>query len=464
MDPARLLRVARTLVLEGGETRESHPDRDAIFTAAQVRSNNTFRSAAKDIGGHKTETGLRFFDSTKDGEIAFGPGAGVCVGVSVGARSVRAVLVDANGWQYAGKEIDAVDRQLELEPSVLLTRIKRAVFDTIKDGIANYPELLVGDALPLLGCAVALPTPISRDRHPVGHGLAHPTWNNGPLDRRVQVALGLGELPVFAMSDAHAAAIALARRETRGREHLEWQHPRLTVVLRLAGNVSGAVVVVERIRDDGEKGVVSGFERSILLGGVDNLAGEVGHVPVSPTTIAALGRSPEGDLGPLIRESCSCTLGGGTPPNHLEAYASVLALTRRLYPHKSRGAALKAILKNPQGKRHARALKDIGTLIGETMFAPALMLNPGSIVLTGSLALPPLQDAMREHLSAAHRLGSEPRVVSLSGDENDYIRASGAALAMIRVRVYRELERLLTGNHLDARVKALTKPVDRRSL
>jgi predicted NBD/HSP70 family sugar kinase len=462
MDRTRLLRVARALVLEGGDTPESHPDREAIFDAAGVSSNNTFRSAAKGIGGHKTETGLRFFDATRDGVLAFGPGAGVCVGVSIGARSVRAVLIDSNGWQYASREIDSIDGQLADEPKVLLARVRKAVIEVIKAGIDRHPELLVGDALPLLGCSVAWPTPISRDNYPVGHGLAHPTWNNSRLDRSVQVALGLGELPVFVMSDAHAAAIAVARRETRGAEPLRWPHPRLTIVLRLAGNVSGAVIVVERTKHDPNKGPISGFERSILLGGFDNLAGEVGHVPVSPTTIGSLDGNNK--LGLPVPARCSCTLPGEPPPEHLEAYASVLALTQRLYPNKSRGAALKAILKNPTGERHRRALKDIGTLVGETMFAPVMMLNPGSIVLTGSLALPPLEAGMREHLSAAYRLGSEPRILSLAGEENENIRAVGAALAMIRVRVYRQLEKLLTGGGMQANVAALTVPVRRRDL
>ena len=423
------------------------------------------RESAKAIGGHQANPGLRFFDGSSNGWIPFGPGAGVCVGVSVGARSVRAVLVDANGWEYAGETIDELDEQLAQEPLVL-ERVKEAVHRVLRRGLKDA-NLLVNDSLPLLGIAVAWPTPISRDRGPVGHALAHPTWNNGPLDQRVQLALGLGDVRdvrTFVMSDAHAAAIAVAHRETRGTENLNWTYPRLTVVLRLAGNVSGAVIVVEPKRQNRDKLEISGFKDSILLGGIDNQAGEIGHVPVSRELIKTLNRHAIEGLGQMRAGRCSCTVADAQTPDHLEAYASVLALTRRLYPRKSRGEALKAVQRNPKGTLHAHALKDVGTLVGETMLAPVAMLNPAMIVLSGSLALPPVENALKEHLAAAHKLGSQPKIKVLSGEENDNLRAKGAALAMIRIHVHRKFEELLGDRRYVENVRALTKPVDHASL
>jgi predicted NBD/HSP70 family sugar kinase len=453
------VRAAHALLLHGAATREHQPSRGALLSAADL-INTTFRASARAIGGQQADPGLRFFDGSTNGWFSFGPGAGVCVGVSVGARTVRAVLVDANGWEYAGAETDELDEQLAQAPAVVLKRIRQAVQRVLLGGLDDA-NLLVNDSLPLLGCAVAWPTPISRERRPVGHALADPTWNDEPLDRRVQTALGLEEIRTFVMSDAHAAAIAVAHRETRGAENVSWTYPRLTVVLRLAGNVSGAVIVVEPKRQNRDLLEVSGFRDSILLGGIDNQAGEIGHVPVSRELIETLNRSSLEALGPMQASRCSCTPADAQTPDHLEAYASVLALARRLYPQKSRGEALKAVQCDPNGTLHARALEDVGTLVGETMLAPVAMLNPAGIVLSGSLALPSVENALKERLAAAHKLGSRPKIRVLSGDENDNLRAKGAALAMIRIHVHRKFEELLGDERCAENVRALTKPIDR---
>jgi predicted NBD/HSP70 family sugar kinase len=457
------VRAAHALLLHGGATREGHVDRDILLKAAPVAVRYTsLRDAGRQIGVVQGKPGLRFFDSSKDNWLSCGPGAGVCAGVSVGATSVRSVLVDANGWEYAAKEIDAAENQLELEPDRLLARVRAAVIASLREGMSNR-ALLVDGQLPLLGCSVAWPTPISRDRRPVEHTLTQQARNNGPLDTRLRGALALGEIPVFVMSDAHAAAIAIARAETRGETHMEWSHPHLMIVLRIAGNVSGAVIVIEEKMPDRELGYVSGFLGSILLGGVDNQAGEIGHVPVSKETVRKLSRQRLEGARPLEAVQCSCAVTADEAPNHLEAYASVLAVTQRLYPEKKRSAALKAIARRSGSKLHAHTLADIGTLIGETMQAPVAMLNPASIVLSGSLALPPLEHAVREQLKVAHTLGSQPAIRSLSGNDNDYLRAKGAALAMLRVRVYRRLAELLN-RHAVENIRGLTHPIRRGDL
>ncbi len=453
------VRAAHALLLHGAATRDTQQGRKALFAAAGDLPNTTFRAASTGVGGHQTDPGLRFFDTSSNGWLSFGPGAGVCVGVSVGARGVRAVLVDTNGWEYASEELDGLEDQLALEPAIVLERVREAVHRVLERGLTDE-DLLVDGSLPLLGCSVAWPSPISRDRRPVGHALAHPGWNNERLDERVRLALGLGDIRTFVMSDSHAAAIAVAHRETRGAENLELRYPRLMVVLRLAGNVSGAVVVVEPKRQTLAKVEVSGFRDSILLGGADNLAGEIGHVPVSRDLIKALNRRAIDGLSPMRAPHCSCTLAKAQTPDHLEAYASVLALTRRLYPKLSRSEALEAVQLDPQGDLHAHALEDIGTLVGETMLAPVAMLNPARIVLSGSLALPPVEKALQGHLAAAHKLGSQPKITALSGGENDNLRAKGAALAMIRVHVHRKFEELLGDARYIQNVRGLTKPVD----
>src|ERR1700686_4887049 len=117
------VRAAHALLLHGAATREDQQGRGALLSAAGNLVNTTFRASAKAIGGHQANPGLRFFDGSSNGWISFGPGAGVCIGVSGGARSCRGVLVDANGGKYAGEErdeIDELDEQLAQTPAVVL--------------------------------------------------------------------------------------------------------------------------------------------------------------------------------------------------------------------------------------------------------------------------------------------------------------------------------------------------------
>lgn len=63
---------------------------------------NTFRSDNNGgmIGAVGSEEGVRFFDSSKRNSLAFGPGAGLVVGISIGYESLRAAIFDANGQHH----------------------------------------------------------------------------------------------------------------------------------------------------------------------------------------------------------------------------------------------------------------------------------------------------------------------------------------------------------------------------
>src|SRR5262249_36499546 len=160
----------------------------------------------------------------------FGPGAGLAVGVSLGTESLRATLVDANGWRYHSHESPPRPDQLELDPAAVLDRIAEAVSVVLDDALRDE-KLLVDGALPLLGWSVAWPSPVDRDYRPVGHALAHPHWHRGqPLDQRVRRRLNVPGVPSFALNDAHAAAIAVAFRQTHQSDYLDWKHPRLAIV------------------------------------------------------------------------------------------------------------------------------------------------------------------------------------------------------------------------------------------
>jgi predicted NBD/HSP70 family sugar kinase len=440
--------VAQAVLLHGPPTRDKLARRDPIFRAAEIPW-PTFRSAAEGIGSKQRDPRLSFFDATQPGKLAFGPGAGLVVGVSVGAENVRAVLVDANGWEYHPYESDHLPGQLAKEPPVVLNRIKVAVAEVLQKTFDQSPGLLVDGELPLLGCAVAWPTPVDRARKPAGHALAHSGWRSQqPLDRRVELALGIEGLRTYALNDTHAAALAIAHRETHQRDAVRWQHPQLTVVLRLAGNVGGAVIVIEpptAPRDDTEsQRKKSGCIGSILLGGVDNHAGEIGHAPIAPSTIDELNeKRPEG-LERLTPQRCSCSWDDKTP-NHLEAYASVLAVTQRVLPELERSAALDEIVTKVDTEPYAHALGDVGRLVGDALAGPVAVLNPAKIIVTGSLAVPAVCHEIKESIEGQHKFGTGASVSTIPESDNDYVRARGAAVAMIRNEVHRRLDELLGG-------------------
>lgn len=459
--------VARAILLHGGRETGARLTSGLVFKAAGDVSPSTFRSAGKDIGAYQNTPGGRFFDTTARGRIAFGPGAGLVVGLSVGAETVRATLVDANGWTYYHHESDRMERQLDAEPTVVIDRARAAAAHVLQAAF-DEGELLVDGALPLLGWAVAWPEPIDRSRKPVGNILRHHSWRNGrPLDQRLRQHFNVRDVPSYALPDAHAAAIAVAHRLTHDKKHLEWKHPQLTLVLRLAGTVGGGVVVLEPKQESTTHGDTSGFVDSYLLGGVDNHAGQLGHAPVRPTVVDELTDAGINGVGPLESTPCSCVPDGPeASPGHLEQYASVPTILHRLHPDLPRGEALSTILDEPDSDAHHRGLTDVGAVVGDTLLGAVAVLNPAGIVLSGSLTVKAVHDEIERRLDAAHTFGTLPTVDRLTGQENNFARAKGAALALIRNQVHRRLEELLDDEReaVTRNVKALTTPLSENPL
>ena len=234
--------------------------------------------------------------------------------------------------------------------------------------------------------------------------------------------------------------------------------------VRLAGNVGGAVIVIEPPKEPrpGEEAKESrpkksGFVGSILLGGADNFAGEIGHGPIAASTIERLNEERPDELTPLVAQRCSCSEDDAIP-DHLEAFASVLAITQRVAPEEERSVGLERILANANEEPYEHALGDIGRLVGDALAGPVAILNPTKIVATGSLAIPGVCKKLKESVEAQHKFGTIASVTAISEMDNDYVRARGAALAMIRIEVHRRLEELLGGTKEEAegQVKELT--------
>jgi predicted NBD/HSP70 family sugar kinase len=453
-------KVGRGLLLYGPSLQAESGMNKAQFLRKVGVKDTTFRSAAEAIGGREHESGLRFF-RTSDGAIAFGPGAGLVLGVSVGASSMRAAIVDANGMVWHTHDGPPCPGQLEADSSVILDRIRQAAGTVFMQALKNE-ALLVEGTLPLLGVAVAWPDAVNRNDKPAGRVLADDHWyTSQSLTQRVARHLNIDPERSHALNDANAAAIAVAFARTCKHEHERQKNPELTIVIRLAGGIGGATIIVEPPDHDESLGATSGFPKSVLLAGVDQLAGEIGHISLCDRTIRDVnGGRPRG-LAALQTDSCSCHEStGASSSHHLEAYASVGALTKRVAPDRARSEALGWILETAKESAVCtRALEDVGTLLGEALLGPIAWLNPAAIVLTGSLATTEVTRALEERIADSHPIVTHPHIQCLNGEENNFVRVRGAALAVLRRHVHRRLPAILGGPRktLPDRVAHLTK-------
>lgn len=432
------VKVGRGLTLHGGCILSGAMDLKSFRDTLDVEP-PTFRSSLRPFAaGSEDNPGMRFFDLS-DGKPRFGPGAGLVLGVSLGTTTLRAALFDANGTRHHEHESPLEPGQLDLRPESVVARIRRAAGEVLRPALKDE-LLLVEDQLKLRGVAVAWPAPVNRQKHPVGHVLSHSSWH-GPtsLTKRVATGLKIDRERSHALNDSHAAAIAVAFDHTRRSEHAKQSYPELTVVLRIAGGISGATIVIEPPEDGGDKiGEISGFPKSILLGGVDLQAGELGHMTMCESTISELNRR-RGKLGKLQAVSCSCARQDDPVPPHLEAFASRAALAHRLSPNEPTDEVIACVLADPNAALHKRVLEDVGVMVADCLLGAVAMLNPARIVLTGALVRPPLVEGFGRRLHDKHKIIAETRIDPLTGKDNDFIRAKGAALAVIREEVYRRL-------------------------
>lgn len=458
------LRVSRGLLLFG-ETVEAGLNRNLLLRLASV-SNNSFRDHAFELGA-RNEPGLRFFDST-NGFLRFGPGAGLVVGVSVGSGSMHAAIVDANARLHHDRRLKPHPGQLSLEPTKLLDRIKAVVAEVLAAAFEDE-QLLVDGALPFLGVAIAWAVPIDRDDRPLGAAL-HSHWLDGAsMKDKVALHLDVKRERSHALNDTHATAVGVAWHQTREPAHEHQRFARMAIVMRLAGGIGAASIIVEKpdqVRVPQvalELGPTSGFPHSVLLGGRDLRAGELGHLSMDRALIEGRNADLPTDLGPLTAFKCSCTAPDEPVPDHLEAFACTAALASRVARGEPECDVVQRIIDNPDVPVHHRALEDVGVLVGQALRGPVLMLNPATITLTGILAVPTVNKAVKHSLRESRPFGNHPEFRALEGDTNHLIRVQGAGLAIIRAKVHRELEYLVGGKKNDSlgRVRALTEPITR---
>lgn len=446
MMPDIPLKLARGLTLYGGHLEEEVMDRSSFLERIDVKD-SIYRHWIGELGdGGRDGSGLRFF-GTDPGPLCFGPGAGLVLGVSLGTTSLHAALIDANGRRHHSHYAPTRANQLSLSPEKIFSRIQEAATDVLEPALEDE-ALLVHGALRFRGIAVACPSPLNRAKLPVGHALAHRDWrSNTSLPERLARHLDIDSSLCHAVNDAWAAAIGVAFDRTRDPDASGQEDPELTIVARLAGGVGGASIIIEppQGRREDRAGRVSGFAKSILIAGVDAHAGEIGHINVPASTVAERNKRRPDDLRALRAVRCSCSPPDATVPRHLEAFASRAALAQRIDPARQERQVINRVLADPQDPAHRYALEDVGILTADCLLGSVSTLNPARIVLTGSLANDVVRKAMDKRLEDRYRFITHPTVACLSGEENDFIRARGAALAVIRRQIFRQLPLLLGG-------------------
>jgi predicted NBD/HSP70 family sugar kinase len=432
--------------------------------------------------------------------LRFGPKMGLVVGIAIGTESLRAALFDANGeiaaaeptsfgateidgqW-YRCREAEPLEDQLSLSPERLMRRMAALAKEVLAGAILD-PALLVDHSLPLLGVAVAWPGSLSRgDKFPTGRVLRHPDWTaagSAGVADRVAERFGLDRDWLHVVNDANAVALSVAFDQSRSDiAPREGRLGETTLVLRIAGGLGAGTVVLtgQELMASRTRSVVTGIPprkvvvredvvvpRSTFLGarlleGSGGFAGELGHWVIPDQDLRDVVRrdrgtssadDPVAGLEDPPRLPCRCC----GRPGCLETYASVHGFVARIEAsgigveglrsasRRARSAALREIMAAVRDERQLRAQRDIGRLIGCSLSAPILMLNPGSVWLSGSLAVPEVKAGIDDEVARwrhVHRGYHDLQIRLVEGRHSAYAPARGAALAAFRGRVFRRL-------------------------
>jgi predicted NBD/HSP70 family sugar kinase len=382
--------------------------------------------------------------------VRFGSGAGLVLAFEVGFEDLRCGLVDANGRCVCDMPADPDPAQLVHPPHFLLDRMHRLAVQVLERAFDEQRLTDDDGALALLGATVAWPFAVGRDGVAHGHTFLNREWRTMRLARRVSAMLrGPFENTerVDGLNAAHAAVVALAFDLTRGRTgEPPGQHSSIIMAIRLQGGIGAGTMKVAKHhpRNPDNAPTRLAFVESSLIVGTAGFAGEVAHLPISDSMIDSINADRPDGLAPMSRSECSCG-----QSDHLEGVASARALMHRLIASgykldlsQANAPQVTALLEHPD-EVVARALHDIGRLVGRALASPILMLDPARITLTGYLARDSVVDGIvREQHSWSTSVSSSVKVQAIPGGPNAPVELRGAALAMFRRRLYHDLSQL----------------------
>ncbi len=269
--------------------------------------------------------------------IGFRDDAGVILGVDLGATHLSVILMDLHGAELAWRERPHPVRTDPVGAGKLVVELCR--------------ECLVewmGDPRLLLGVGVAVPSPVDPDSPDRVLDRIHPAWRGGAILDRIDAALGA---PVFVENDANLGAVAERWwGEAVGIDDF--------VYLKVSTGVGAGIMI------GGE-----------IYRGATGVAGEIGHLAIDPG-------GPECICG---NRGCLTTFVGA---RHLLDRARTLSAH---YPESSLAGdrfdihAIEdaALAGDPLALRIVNeAAERLGTVIAGMLN----LLNPGSVIIGGSLA------------------------------------------------------------------------------
>jgi hypothetical protein len=233
-------------------------------------------------------------------------------------------------------------------------------------------------------------------------------------------------------------ALAFDRTRARWQELRAGEHSEIEMVVRLQGGISAGSMQVGRHLP----GAPLAFLRSRLIVGTKGFAGELGHLPMSASVIRSVNEHRPRGLVAIKNWKCSCG-----QDDHLEGLASARALLRRLraskYPVEADGSIGAQITRLAPDEALVRARHDIGRLLGRALASPILMLDPARITITGYLAHEDVVKGIeQEHHRWDAAVSSSVKIAFLEGDANVLVERRGAALAMFRRKLYRNMYKL----------------------
>jgi predicted NBD/HSP70 family sugar kinase len=303
---------------------------------------------------------------------------GIGVGVEIGRSVIRSGVVTAAGRLLVGQE--ARRSKEHLEP-------------TFREAAATVGPLISALAPDqrgaLVGIVVAVPAPVDRATRTVAEDVL--AWGTEPLDERFGHALDSSHPPITIVNDADARAIGEGRFGFARASHSAF-------IVKVSRGVGGCLL-----------------RRGRVLGGFRGLGGEIGHMSVSLDSIKPPSRST---TVPRLEPDAECSSCGDSANQHLEAYASITAIERRLSIARRSEVSISTVVSEWRHRADARlVVEDASRLLGQALTQVVKLVDPEVVVITGRFAAcgDRVADPIRHALAGHRPRHAQPPAVIVDG-------------------------------------------------